>query len=92
MERLKNLQNKCKTVAPATKTVAVAVAGAEDRDVAAVQAELLERLSLELVRSAAQAVLRRAPKTPRGGERAACAYLRREGRLAGAEEAAAAAE
>ena len=65
---------------------AAAVAAAEDREVAPVKAELLERLSLELVRSAAQAVLRRAPKTRPGGERAAVAYLRREARLLGAEE------
>ena len=71
--------------------IAAAVAAAEDREVVAVKAELLERLSLELVHSAAQAVLRRAPKggAP-GGGRAACAYLRREGRLAGPEEAVAA--
>ncbi len=76
---------------PIFHQLAEAVAGAEDREVATVKAELLERLFLELVRSAAQAVLRRAPKgAARGGGRAACAYLRREGRLAGVEEAAAA--
>ncbi len=76
---------------PIFHQLAEAVASAEDREVATVKAELLERLSLELVRSAAQAVLRRAPKgAARGGGRAACAYRRREGRLAGVEEAAAA--
>ena len=64
------------------------MAAAEDKEVATVKAELLERLSLELVRSAAQAVLRRTPKAALGGERAALAYLRREARLTGADEAA----
>jgi len=71
---------------PLLHRIAAAVAAAEDREVAPVKAELLERLSLELVRSAAQAVLRRAPKMRPGGERAAVAYLRREARLLGAEE------
>jgi hypothetical protein len=78
--------------APLLHRIAAAVAAAEDKEVAAAKAELLERLSFELVRSAAQAVLRRAPKTAVGGEGAALAYLRREARLAGAEEAADAAE
>ena len=71
---------------PLLHRIAAAVAAAEDREVGPVKAELLERLSLELVRSAAQAVLRRAPKTRPGGEQAAVAYLRREARLLGAEE------
>ena len=79
-----------KEALPLLHRVAAAVAAAEDKEVATVKAELLERLSLELVRSAAQAVLRRAPKAALGGERAALAYLRREARLTGADEAAAA--
>jgi len=78
--------------APVLHQIAEAVAAVEDAEVATVKAELYERLSLELVRSAARAVLRRAPKTALGGEGAALAYLRREARLAGPEEAAAAAE
>ena len=74
---------------PLLHRIAAAVAAAEDKEVAAAKAELLERLSLELVRSAAQAVLRRAPKTKPGGERAAVAFLRREARLAAPEGAVA---
>jgi len=77
-----------KEALPVLHRIAAAVAAAEDKEVAVAKAELLERLSLELVRSAAQAVLRRAPKVPLGGERAALAYLRREARLAGAEDGA----
>ena len=68
--------------APVFHQIAQAVAAVEDREVAAVKQELLERLSLGLVRSAARAVLRRTPKTPVGGEGAALAFLRREARLA----------
>ena len=78
--------------APVLHQIAQAVAAVEDREVAAVKAELLQRLSMELARSAAQAVLRRTPKTSPGGEGAALAFLRREARLAGPEEAASAAE
>ena len=78
--------------APVLHQIAEAVAGAEDREVAAVKDELLQRLSMELVRSAARAVLRRTPKAPLGGEGAALAFLRREARLVGPEEAASAAE
>jgi hypothetical protein len=78
--------------APVFHQIAQAVAAVEDREVAAVKAELLQRLSMELARSAAQAVLRRTPKTSPGGGGAALAFLRREARLAGPEEAASAAE
>jgi hypothetical protein len=81
-----------KEAAPVFHRIAQAVAAVEDREVAAVKQELFERLSLELVRSASRAVLRRTPKTLVGGEGAALAYLRREARLTGPEEAAAAAE
>jgi len=81
-----------KEMAPVLHQIADAVASVEDREVAAVKAELLERLSLELARSAARAVLRRTPKGVGGGEGAASAFLRREARLAGPEEAASAAE
>ena len=75
--------------APVLHNVAQAVATAGDREVGAVKAELLERLSLELARSAARAVLRRVPKTVLGGRGAAVAFLRREARLADPEEVAA---
>ena len=60
--------------------------------VAAVKAELHERLSLELARSVARAVLRRAPKTAAGREAAAIAFLRRGARLLEPGEAEGAAE
>ena len=76
-----------KEALPLLHRIAAAVAAAGDKEVAAAKAELLERLSSELLRSAAQAALRRAPKTKLGAERAAVAFLRREARLAVPEEA-----
>ena len=78
--------------APVFHQIAEAVAAAEDREVAAVKQELLERLSLELVRSAARAVLRRTPKSRVGQEGAALAFLRREAQLAEPEGGPMAAE
>ena len=54
--------------------------GPGDPDLMSVKAD-------RLVRSSAQAVLRRAPKMRPGGERAAVAFLRREARLAAPEGA-----
>ena len=75
-----------KEAAPVLHQIAEAVAAAEGREIAAVKQELLERLSLELVRSAARAVLRRTPKNRVGQEGAALAFLRREAQLAEPEE------
>ena len=75
-----------KAAAPVLHQIAQAVAAAEDREVSAVKQELLERLSMELVRSAARAVLRRTPKLRVGQEGAALAFLRREARLKEPEE------
>ena len=75
-----------KEAAPVLHQIAQAVAAVEDREVSAVKQELLERLSMELVRSAARAVLRRTPKLRVGQEGAALAFLRREARLREPEE------
>ena len=81
-----------KAAAPVLHQIAQAVAATEDREVSAVKQELLERLSMELVRSAARAVLRRTPKLRVGQEGAALAFLRREARLKEPEEGPVAAE
>ena len=73
---------EARTAAPTPHRIAAAVAAAEGREVGDAKAELLQRLSMELVRGAARAVLRRAPRRwPGGGGGGAKRFLRGEGRL-----------
>ena len=72
--------------APIFHRVAMAVAEREGVAVEVAKGELLQRISLELARSAARAVLRRAPKARSGmGDRAA-AFLRGEAMLTAPDE------
>jgi hypothetical protein len=70
------------TAAPTFHQIASAVAEREGAEVSTIKGQLMERISMELVRSATQAVLRRAQKKSAGrGQQAATAMLRREARL-----------
>jgi hypothetical protein len=76
-----------KTTAATIHRITAAVAGAEGKEHAEVKAEMLRRISFELVRWAARAVIRRTPGAgPRQGARAAAAQFLRQTRLMSATE------
>ena len=71
------------TALPTLHRIAEAVAEVEGGDLSKIKADLLQRLSLEVARSAARAVLRRTPPALADNRGASATFLLGEGSLDG---------